>query len=104
MDLAEEKHLKKNLEETLEYIDRSEKENEELKLKFDGSQILIKKLRKDLKDCSTNDLGKMVKKLNEENMSLKDKIEDLNEQLIDSLTTIEEKNKERKQLDDELMQ
>ena len=72
MDSAEEKHLEKNLEAVLEDLDRSEKENEELRLKVDGSQMLIKKLRKDLKDCSTSDLGKMIKKINEENMSLKD--------------------------------
>jgi chromosome segregation ATPase len=104
MDSAEEKHLKKNLEAALEDLDRSKKENEELRLKNDGSQILIKRLRKDLKDCSTSDLGQMVKKINEENKSLKDKLEDLEEQLTDNQNTIEDKIKESNQLEDELLQ
>src|SRR5271168_3618289 len=103
MDSTEEKHLKKNLEASLEDLDRSKKENEELRLKVDGSQMLIKKLRKDLKDCSTSDLGKMIKNINEENMSLKDKVENLDEQLTHSQISIEEKIKENKQLDDELL-
>ena len=103
MDSIEEKHLKKNLEAALEDLERSEKENEELKLKVYGSQMLIKKLRKDLKDCSMSDLGKMIKNLNEENMSLKDKVENVDEQLTDSQIAIEEMIKESKQLDDELL-
>lgn len=54
------KHLKKNLEAALEDLDRSEKEIEELKEKVSDSHAIIKKLRKDLKDYSTSDLGKMV--------------------------------------------
>lgn len=72
MGSEEVKHLKKNLEVDLEDLDRYEKENEEMKLKVSGSQVFIKKLRKYLKDCSNSDLGKMVKKMNEENTSLKD--------------------------------
>ena len=104
MDSAEAKHLKKNLEAALEDLDRSEKENEELRLKIDGSQILIKRLRKDLKGCSISDLGQMVKKLNEENKSLKDKLEDLEEQFTNSQNTIEDKIKESNQLEEELLQ
>lgn len=74
MEKEEMKHLKKNLEVALEELDTYEKENEDLKLKVEGMQILIKKLKKELRNCSSNDLGEVVKRLNEENLSLKDQI------------------------------
>lgn len=104
MGLEEVKHLKKNLEAALEDLDKSEKEIEELKLKVSGSQVFIKKLRKDLKDFSTSDLGKMVKKMNQENTSLKDQIEELDEKLVNNQESYEEQVKENKQLVEELRQ
>ena len=90
------KHMKNNIEATLEDLDRSKKEIEELKMKVNGSQVFIKKLKRDLKDCSTSDLGKMVKKFNEENTSLKDQIEELDENIFNNQEAYEEQVQENK--------
>ncbi|WP_044909343.1 hypothetical protein, partial [[Clostridium] innocuum] len=73
------KHLKRNLEATLEDLDKSEREIEELKEKVSDAQLVIKRLRKDLKGCSNSDLEEKVKKLNEENASLKEQLEEFDD-------------------------
>ena len=78
------KHLKRNLGASLEDPDISEKEIEELKEKFSDAQLVIKRLRKDLKERSNSDLGAMVKKLNEDNASLKELLKEFDDKLINN--------------------
>ena len=84
MEKVEIKHLKKNIEATLEDLDNSEREIEELKEKVSDVQLVIKRLRKDLKGRSNNDLEEKVKKLNEENASLLSQLEEFEDKLMNN--------------------
>lgn len=90
MDKEEMKHLKRNLEVSLQDLDKSKRETEELKEKLNDTQLVIKRLRKDLKEFSTSDLGIMVKKMNEENTSLKEQLKEFDDKLSNNKEVYDE--------------